>query len=116
MRRAPPTLPVVLLAALVLPGCAKRGAAPEWRAATTAPAAPWFVERAAAAGLDAVNDPGPEGSFFMPQSMGNGAALIDFDQDGRLDLYLASVSATLASDDLSFHQKLKALLFEDLLE
>ena len=24
----------------------------------------------------------------MPQSMGNGAALIDFDQDGRLDLYL----------------------------
>ena len=88
MRRAPPTLPVVLLAALVLPGCAKRGAAPERPAATTAPAAPWFVERAAAAGLDAVNDPGPEGSFFMPQSMGNGAALIDFDQDGRLDLYL----------------------------
>jgi len=88
MRRAPPTLIVVLLVALVLPGCAKRGAAPEWRAATTAPAAPWFVERAAAAGLDAVNDPGPEGSFFMPQSMGNGAALIDFDQDGRLDLYL----------------------------
>ena len=35
---------------------------------------------------------------------------------GRLDLYLASVSATLASDDLSFHQELKALLFEDLLE
>jgi len=53
-----------------------------------AAAAPWFVERALEAGLDSVNDPGPEGSFFMPQSMGNGAALIDFDQDGRLDLYL----------------------------
>ena len=88
MRRAPPTLIVVLLVALLLPGCAERGAAPEGHAATTAPAAPWFVERAAAAGLEAVNDPGPEGSYFMPQSMGNGAALIDFDQDGRLDLYL----------------------------
>lgn len=86
MRRAPLTLIVVLLVAVVLPGCAGRGAAPEGRA--DASAAPWFVERAAAAGLDAVNDPGPEGSFFMPQSMGNGAALIDFDQDGRLDLYL----------------------------
>ena len=86
MRRAPPTLIVVLLVALAMPGCGGRGAAPEGRA--SAPAAPWFVERAAAAGLEAVNDPGPEGSFFMPQSMGNGAALIDFDQDGRLDLYL----------------------------
>ena len=24
----------------------------------------------------------------MPQSMGSGAALLDFDQDGRLDIYL----------------------------
>jgi hypothetical protein len=39
-------------------------------------------------GVDFVNDPGPLGSYFMPQSMGNGAALLDFDQDGRLDIYL----------------------------
>jgi hypothetical protein len=35
---------------------------------------------------------------------------------GRLDFYLASVSATLASNDLSLEQELKALLFENLLE
>jgi hypothetical protein len=35
---------------------------------------------------------------------------------GRLDLYLASVSATLASNDLSLEEELKALLFENLLE
>lgn len=54
-----------------------------------APAAPrWFVDVAAARGLDVVNDPGPAGSFFMPQSMGNGAALFDAEGDGRLDLFL----------------------------
>jgi hypothetical protein len=44
-------------------------------------------------GLDVVNDPGPTGSFFMPQSMGNAAALLDADGDGRLDVYLADAGA-----------------------
>lgn len=48
----------------------------------------WFVDVAAERGVDVVNDPGPAGSFFMPQSMGNGAALLDADDDGRLDLFL----------------------------
>ena len=82
--------PLLLVLALLLAGCGGSGdpsRKPEG-APGYAAAAPWFVERALEAGLDSVNDPGPEGSFFMPQSMGNGAALIDFDQDGRLDLYL----------------------------
>ena len=88
MPRATRTLSVLLLVALAIPGCTGRGAGPVGSATGEASTAPWFVDRAVGAGLDAVNDPGPEGSFFMPQSMGNGAALIDFDQDGRLDLYL----------------------------
>jgi len=82
-----------LVLAILLAGCAGRGEPsrkPEARKPEGDPgnaaAAPWFVERALDLGLDSVNDPGPEGSFFLPQSMGNGAALIDFDQDGRLDL------------------------------
>jgi hypothetical protein len=66
-------------------------------------------------------------SLFKLKSLGEGTTASS-DEDnitieslasttfGRLDLYLASVSATLASDDLSFHQELEALLFEDLLE
>ena len=90
MQRVTHPLLVALLVTLASSGCAGRGdvASKSEDETGTASTAAWFVERALEAGIDSVNDPGPEGSFFMPQSMGNGAALIDFDQDGRLDLYL----------------------------
>jgi hypothetical protein len=37
-------------------------------------------------GIDFVHDPGPA-SFFFPEIVGSGVALLDFDQDGRLDIY-----------------------------
>ena len=49
---------------------------------------PWFQDAFKDGGLDFVHDAGPTGTYFMPQVMGSGAAIFDFDNDNRLDLYL----------------------------
>jgi hypothetical protein len=57
-------------------------------AADTPAGPPWFRDVTQEVGLDFLHDAGPLGDFFMPQIMGAGAALFDFDNDGRLDIYL----------------------------
>ena len=49
---------------------------------------PWFVDVTEAVGLDFVHDAGPVGTYFMPQQVGSGAALFDFNRDGKLDILL----------------------------
>ena len=47
----------------------------------------WFEDVTDEVGLDFVHDAGPtDGTYFMPQIIGSGAALFDFDGDGRLDI------------------------------
>lgn len=78
-------LVIVALAGLQL-GCQR----------TDAPAAapesifvpPWFEDATERVGLDFIHEAGPVGDYFMPQQVGSGAALFDFDKDGRLDIYL----------------------------
>jgi enediyne biosynthesis protein E4 len=71
----------LLLAALTM-GCRP--------AATTVspPEPPWFADITEESGLNFVHDPGPLGHYFLPEVMGSGAAIFDFDGDGRPDLYL----------------------------
>jgi hypothetical protein len=78
-------------------------------------AEPLFVEAAAASGLDFVHENGATGKYYMPEVMGSGAALFDYDNDGDLDVYLvqwgrlddidrdpkAAVSSRLFRNDLA---------------
>ncbi len=48
----------------------------------------WFEDVTEQVGLHFVHDAGPAGTYFVPQILGSGGALFDFDGDGLLDLYL----------------------------
>jgi len=51
---------------------------------------PLFLDVAQTLGLDFVHDTGASGAFFLPEEMGPGAAFVDIDGDGRLDVFLAA--------------------------
>jgi hypothetical protein len=53
------------------------------------PAPPaWFQDITEKSGLCFIHDAGPLSDYSMPQIMGSGAALFDFNNDSRLDIYL----------------------------
>jgi enediyne biosynthesis protein E4 len=55
--------------------------------APTSPS-PLFVESAAAVGLNFTHVSGASGQYYMPEQMGAGSALFDYDGDGDLDVFL----------------------------
>ena len=72
----------------------------------TSSSEPWFQEVTEAKRLTFVHDVGPTGSYFFPQTVGSGAALFDFDNDGRLDIYLVqNAGPDSGSTNRLFHQK-----------
>lgn len=58
-------------------------------AAAMQSAAPLFAEVADQVGLDFQHYNGATGRYYLPEIMGAGAALLDFDNDGDLDIFLA---------------------------
>jgi hypothetical protein len=83
--------PLVLAVSLALVLGCRDSAAPTTEPARVAePPAEgpiWFRDDTAAVGLQFVHNAGPVGRFFMPQAIGSGAALLDYDNDGLFDLY-----------------------------
>jgi hypothetical protein len=66
----------------------------------------WFADATEQLGLDFVHDAGPTGNYFLPQIMGSGAALFDYDGDGRLDiLLLQGAGPDSASRNRLYHQE-----------
>ena len=81
----------------LLAACAADGGAPPEGAGDPPPAAldssaPWFTDQAAATGLHFVHFNGMTGQFYQPEIMGPGAALLDYDNDGDLDVFLVQGS------------------------
>jgi hypothetical protein len=101
-----------ILACLVLmAGCRE--------ATSTAPDSPaiddpvWFRDDTAAVGLDFRHETGPVGKFFMPEMVGSGVALLDFDNDGRFDLYFIQNGGPSSTARNRLYHQLKDGRFED---
>src|SRR5688572_9295971 len=80
---------VLVLAAMSL-RCGGSGSstAPPGDAKPAAPAAEWFTEQADAVGIRFTHFNGMSGERYYPEIMAPGVALVDYDNDGDLDVYL----------------------------
>ena len=97
-------LALIVAAGLIggIGGCSRNVPKPETPSAQPA----WFEDVTEKLRLNFTHDPGPTDSFFMPQICGSGAAFIDFDGDGRLDIFLVQNAGPKSSSrNKLFHQE-----------
>jgi len=97
-------LRVAGLIAVIFCGCEKLPTTDPPPAPLKAPT--WFEDVTDRLGLDFTHDVGAVGQYQMPESVGSGLAFIDFDNDGRLDLYLVqNAGADSTARNRLFHQE-----------
>lgn len=86
-------------------GC---GPAPQevGRRASAGPGPAWFEDHTSRAGVDFVHQVETSGKYLFSETMGSGGAFLDFDNDGRLDLYLIhNVNPTNRATNRLYHQQ-----------
>lgn len=75
---------VLIIPTTLLAGCTAAASAP---GAEQDRNGDWFTDQAAAAGLDVIHFSGMSGELFMPEIFPPGAGLLDYDNDGDLDIF-----------------------------
>jgi hypothetical protein len=80
-----PSVVLLLVLVVVATGC-RRGSDASTAGRTVPPGADWFEDITARSGVAFHHVAGT--NYFMPDSIGSGIALFDYDNDGRLDLFL----------------------------
>ncbi len=91
-----------ILALSTAAGCGK----PPSASTAQETAADWFEDVTARSGVAFTHVAEVSGNFLFSESIGSGAAFLDFDNDGRLDLYLIhNVGASAAVKNRLFHQE-----------
>jgi hypothetical protein len=77
---------VLILVLMLLCGC--QAPAPPDASQPVSEEDTFFRDAGSASGLDFLHSNGGSGEFFFPELLGSGAAFLDFDNDGDLDIYL----------------------------
>jgi hypothetical protein len=98
----------------VVIGCAKSPPSATGPAPETPDGPAWFRDVTDEVGLDFTHDPGPDGSFLMPQAVGSGCAIFDCDGDGRLDIYLLQNAGPKSASRNRLFRQTKDGKFEDI--